>query len=121
MDIKKVDDKPMVIHTKQKSKLHLHEKKEGQIKGHNTYTSKIDENKPSVSKVDLDDAYIADAVLSPVARTAGNVAKNGTEITKRLIDKTSERIRKNKIKKLDIHKKLAKDKIKRLAKKSAKK
>ena len=27
MDIKKVDDKPMVIHTKQKSKLHLHEKK----------------------------------------------------------------------------------------------
>ncbi len=194
MDIKKVDDKPMVIHTKQKSKLHLHEKKEGQIKGHNTYTSKIDENKPSVSKVDLDSvlnsdlmeknkiknrrrniirdrleegnssikiknssihikglgnlssvrgagelganmmadqieggneirdaAYIADAVLSPAARTAGNVAKNGAEISRKLIDKTSERIRKNKIKKLDIHKKLAKDRIKRLAKKSAKK
>ncbi len=40
MDIKKVDDKPMVIHTKQKTKLHLHEKKEGVIKGHNTYSSK---------------------------------------------------------------------------------
>ena len=40
MDIKKVDDKPMVIHSKQKTKLHLHEKKEGVIKGHNTYSSK---------------------------------------------------------------------------------
>ena len=40
LDIKKVDDKPMVIHSKQKTKLHLHEKKEGVIKGHNTYSSK---------------------------------------------------------------------------------
>lgn len=33
MDIKKVDDKPMIIHTRKKSKLHIHGSKEGMIKG----------------------------------------------------------------------------------------
>ena len=37
MDIKKIDDKPMVIHTKKKSKLHIHESKEGVVKGKNVY------------------------------------------------------------------------------------
>lgn len=37
MDIKKIDDKPMVIHTKKKSKLHIRESKEGMIKGKNVY------------------------------------------------------------------------------------
>ena len=32
-----MDDKPMVIHTKKKSKLHIHESKEGTIKGKNVY------------------------------------------------------------------------------------
>ena len=44
MDIKKIDDKPMVIHTKKKSKLHIHESKEGTIKGKNVYVKqKVEE------------------------------------------------------------------------------
>lgn len=38
MKIKKVDDKPMVIHTKKKSKIHTHEVKAAKIKGSNIYT-----------------------------------------------------------------------------------
>lgn len=36
--IKKVDDKPMVIHTKEKPKLHLLEPKKAEIKASNIYT-----------------------------------------------------------------------------------
>lgn len=42
MKIKKVDDKPMVIHTKQKAKIHTHEPKQASIKGSNIYT--VDRN-----------------------------------------------------------------------------
>ena len=38
MKIKKVDDKPMVIHTKEKAKIHSHEPKKAKIKGSNIYT-----------------------------------------------------------------------------------
>lgn len=38
MKIKKVDDKPMVLHTKQKAKIHTHEPKSGAIKESNIYT-----------------------------------------------------------------------------------
>ena len=38
MKIKKVDDKPMVIHTKKKAKLHTHEPKKATIKAANIYT-----------------------------------------------------------------------------------
>ena len=38
MKIKKVDDKPMVLHTNQKVKIHTHEPKSGAIKGTNIYT-----------------------------------------------------------------------------------
>ena len=37
MKIKKVDDKPMVIHTKEKAKIHAHEPKGAKIKGSNIY------------------------------------------------------------------------------------
>ena len=33
LKIKKVDDKPMVIHTKKKAKIHMHEPKKAKIKG----------------------------------------------------------------------------------------
>lgn len=36
--IKKVDDKPMVIHTKEKTKIHSHHAKQASIKGNNVYT-----------------------------------------------------------------------------------
>lgn len=38
MKIKKVDDKPMVIHTKKKAKFHTHEPKKASIKASNIYT-----------------------------------------------------------------------------------
>ena len=38
MKIKKVNDKPMVIHTKKKAKLHTHEPKKASIKASNIYT-----------------------------------------------------------------------------------
>ena len=37
LKIKKVDDKPMVIHTKQKAEIHTHEPKQASIKGNNIY------------------------------------------------------------------------------------
>ena len=43
--IKKVDEKPMVIHTKQKAKLHTHEPKQAAIKGSNAYTVDRDPTK----------------------------------------------------------------------------
>jgi len=38
LKIKKVDDKPMVIHTKKKARIHTHEPKKAKIKGSNIYT-----------------------------------------------------------------------------------
>lgn len=38
MKIKKVDDKPMVIHTKKKAKIHTYEPKKASIKAYNIYT-----------------------------------------------------------------------------------
>lgn len=38
MKIRKVDDKPMVIHTKEKAKIHAHEPKGAKIEGSNIYT-----------------------------------------------------------------------------------
>lgn len=52
LNIKKVDDKPMVIHTKEKAKLHMHEPKKAEIKAANTYTVSrgLDVGKASVGK-----------------------------------------------------------------------
>ncbi len=38
LKIKKVDDKPLIIHTKVKTKIHSHEAKSTGIKGHNVYS-----------------------------------------------------------------------------------
>lgn len=45
LKIKKVDDKPMVIHTKQKAKIHAHESKQASIKGSSIYTVDHDPTK----------------------------------------------------------------------------
>lgn len=50
MKIKKIDDKPMVIHTKQKAKIHTHEPKQASIKGSNIYTVDRDPTKKSTGK-----------------------------------------------------------------------
>ena len=41
MKIKKVDDKPMVIHTKKKAKLHTHEPKKASIKASKAHYAKL--------------------------------------------------------------------------------
>lgn len=53
LKIKKVDDKPMELHTKQKAKIHSHTPKNSSIKGANVYTS---ERGPKVKKVDVSEA-----------------------------------------------------------------
>jgi len=50
LKIKKVDDKPMVIHTKQKAKIHTHEPKKASIKGSNIYTVDRDPTKKKVAE-----------------------------------------------------------------------
>lgn len=50
MKIKKVDDKSMIIHTKQKAKIHTHEPKQASIKGSNIYTVDRDPTKKSADK-----------------------------------------------------------------------
>ena len=58
MNIKKVDDKPMVIHTKEKTKIHSHIPKGATIKGSNVYTvdrsPKIKGSKPTDSSKSVD-------------------------------------------------------------------
>lgn len=51
MKVKKVDDKPLVIHTKQKAKIHSHEPKNVAIKGSNIYT--VNRN-PKVKEVTVE-------------------------------------------------------------------
>lgn len=51
MKIKKVDDKPLVIHTKQKAKLHKHELKQASIKESNIYTVDRDPTKKNKERL----------------------------------------------------------------------
>lgn len=53
MKIKKVDDKPLVIHTKQKARLHTHEPKQASIKGNNIYTVDRDPTKKNKDNGDF--------------------------------------------------------------------
>ena len=54
--IKKVDDKPMVIHTKQKATIHTKNAKETKIKGSNVYTV---ERGPKISKAEVSASLIS--------------------------------------------------------------
>lgn len=51
LKIKKVDDKPLVNHTKQKAKLHKHEPKQASIKGCNIYTVDKDPTKKNKERL----------------------------------------------------------------------
>lgn len=52
MKIKKVDDKPMVIHTKEKAEIHSHEPKKAEINGSNIYTVQRD---PRIASTKVND------------------------------------------------------------------
>ena len=60
MKIRKVDDKPMVIHTKEKAKIHAHEPKGAKIKGSNIYT--VERGPKTIG------AKVSDDKKSPIAR-----------------------------------------------------
>ena len=51
MNIKKVDDKPMVIHTKEKAKLHIKQEPEAKIQGRNVLV--VDKG-PKIEGMDKD-------------------------------------------------------------------
>ena len=50
MNIKKVNDKPMVIHTKEKAKLHIKQEPEAKIKGRNVLVVDKTPNAAGVDK-----------------------------------------------------------------------
>ena len=87
MKIKKVDDKPMVIHTKEKAKIHAHEPKGAKIKGSNIYTvergpktigAKVsDDKKKSYRKSTIHQSEAKDKGLSKFKR---NIRESGTSI-----------------------------------------
>ena len=87
MKIKKVDDKPMVIHTKEKAKIHAHEPKGAKIKGSNIYTvergpktigAKVsDDKKKSYRKSTIHQSEAKDKGLSRFKR---NIRESGTSI-----------------------------------------
>ena len=52
LKIKKVDDKPMVIHTKEKAEIHSHEPKKAEINGSNIYTVQRD---PRIASTKVND------------------------------------------------------------------
>ena len=58
LKIKKVDDKPMVIHTKEKAKIHTHNPKQAKIKGSNIYTV---ERRPKTIKASVEKVKATDA------------------------------------------------------------
>ena len=55
MNIKKVDDKPMVIHTKEKTKLHIKQEPEAKIKGRNVL---VVDKSPKIAGMDKDDKTV---------------------------------------------------------------
>ena len=72
MKIKKVDDKPMVIHTKKKAKLHTHEPKKASIKAANIYT--VDRS-PKIKGSDSMYGFKVYAISNtPFFSNSGNVA-----------------------------------------------
>lgn len=64
MKIKKVDDKPMVIHTKQKAKIHTHEPKQASIKGCNIYTVDRDPTKKSKDNYQVNEFVLQELIPS---------------------------------------------------------
>lgn len=74
MKIKKVDDKPMMLHTKEKAKLHTHEPKSGAIKGSGVYTVKAKHDREQANELEyVDESQKADSTGSTgAANASGN-------------------------------------------------
>lgn len=82
MKIKKADDKPMVIHTKEKAKIHSHEPKGARIQGSNIYTV---ERGPKIAG-----AKAAKDTAKTVAKeTAKETAKTTAKVAAKTATKTA--------------------------------
>jgi hypothetical protein len=82
--IKKVDDKPMVIHTKEKAKIHSHEPKSASIKGSNIYT--VDRTpkikKAAVSEMPAKVRNTSDYIKGKNKQAYRKSTKHGTDSTR---------------------------------------
>lgn len=80
MKIKKVEDKPMVIHTKQKTEIHTHEPKNAAIKGSNIYTVN---RSPKIKEVTLSrESGKAQNGISEFRKQKGEYTMSVLKITK---------------------------------------
>ena len=79
MKIRKVDDKPMVIHTKEKAKIHAHEPKGAKIMGSNIYTVERGP-KTAGAKVTDTDMIIPELSEPPVRTLGATIPENESHI-----------------------------------------
>ena len=75
MKIKKVDDKPMVIHTKEKAKIHAHEPKGAKIKGSNIYTVERGPKVHDAKANEMDKKASANTKQSDTTSVADEISK----------------------------------------------
>ena len=100
MNIKKVDDKPMVIHTKEKAKLHIKGAAETKIKGRNVLTV---QRGPKISGFE-DAVKRTDVRRNPAAekekiRQGQTVGKAATKTAQQTTDKRDKQSRENGVRK----------------------
>ena len=100
MNIKKVDDKPMVIHTKEKAKLHIKGAAETKIKGRNVLTvqrgPKISGSEGSVKKADVRRSPALEKGKIRQGQTGKNAA---TKTAGQTTDKRDKQSRENSVQK----------------------
>ena len=74
MNIKKVDDKPMVIHTKEKAKLHVKWEPEAKIKGRNILVVEKGPKIAGTEKTDKDTTSAKESVRKSMQKESGMYA-----------------------------------------------
>ena len=75
MNIKKVDDKPMVIHTKEKAKLHIKNEPEAKIKGRNVLVVDKSPKIARADKTDMGTTSVKEAVRKFMQKESGMYAQ----------------------------------------------
>ena len=106
MKIRKVDDKPMVIHTKQKVEIHTHEPKQASIKGNNIYmvergtaketaktTAKVAAKTATKTAATAAGTAVAPGVGTAIGMAAGYAAGVSIEVKDEKMTKRSRKIK----------------------------
>lgn len=86
MNIKKVDDKPMVIHTKEKAKLHIKQEPETKIKGRNIL---VVEKSPKIAGANKED--VADRKKSTMKGKPEQKSQKGNQAVKEEVRKAMQK------------------------------